>query len=99
MSIKYLPVDSDYYDMIETERTASNKAVIHYFKDENSIGEERGKIKGITANHQNEDFVSLENGKGIRIDRIIVINGKPGPAYDEYDSYALACLDCMGGMD
>jgi hypothetical protein len=35
----------------------------------------------------------------IRLDRIIVFNGKPGPAYDEYDSYALACLDCTGGMD
>jgi len=27
------------------------------------------------------------------------INGKPGPAYDEYDRYGLACLDCGGGMD
>ncbi len=22
------------------------------------------------------------------------IKGKPGPAYDEYDAFALACLDC-----
>ncbi len=99
MTTKYRPVDPDYYEMIEAEMTAGKKAVIHYFKNENTIGEEKGNIKEITANHKNEEFVSLENGKEIRIDRIIVVNGRPGPAYDEYDSYALACLDCMGGMD
>jgi hypothetical protein len=99
MNTRYMPVDPDYYEMIEKERTEKEISVIHYFKNEKSLGEEKGKIKGITTNHRNEDIVSLENGKGIRIDRIIVINGKPGPAYDEYDSYALACLDCMGGMD
>jgi hypothetical protein len=99
MSARYKPVDPDYYEMIEAEIKAGNNAVIHFFKNENTIGEEKGKIKGITVSHQNEEFLSLENGKGIRIDRIIVINGRPGPAYDEYDSYALACLDCMGGMD
>ncbi len=99
MNTKYMPVDPDYYEMIEKEKAEKDTAVIHYFKNENSLGEEKGKIKGVNKSHQNEDFVTLDNGKGIRIDRIIVINGKPGPAYDEYDSYALACLDCMGGMD
>lgn len=99
MDTKYMPVDPDYYEMIEKEKAEKDTAVIHYFKDENLLGEEKGKIKGINKNHRNEDFVNLDNGKGVRIDRIIVVNGKPGPAYDEYDAYALACLDCMGGMD
>ncbi len=99
MNTKFIPVDPDYHEMIEKERNEKDTAVIHYFKNENTIGEEKEKITGITTNHRNEEFVSLANGKGIRIDRIIVVNGKPGPAYDEYDAYALACLDCMGGMD
>lgn|SRR5690554_2394640 len=99
MKPRYIPVDPDYHEMIKSEREKNKVAVIHYFKDENSLKEERGRIKGITTNHRNEEFISLDTGKGIRIDRIIVINGKPGPAYDEYDAYALACLDCMGGMD
>ncbi len=99
MNTRYIPADPDYYEMIEKEKAEKDTAVIHYFKDENQLGEEKAKINGIKKNHLNEDFVALDNGKGIRIDRIIVVNGKPGPAYDEYDAYALACLDCMGGMD
>lgn len=99
MNPKYLPVDPDYYEMIEQEKVKKETAVIHYFKNGNALGEEKGVIKSVTKNHLNEDFVTLENGTGVRIDRIIVVNGKPGPAYDEYDAYALACLDCMGGMD
>jgi hypothetical protein len=46
-----------------------------------------------------EQFLSFENGQKVRVDRVITINGIPGPAYDEYDGFALACLDCKGGMD
>ena len=99
MSTKYIPVDPDYYDMIEEEKSLKRSAVIHYFSDGNSLGEEKGVIKGIEVNKQKEEYVALESRKKIRIDRIIVVNGRPGPAYDEYDSYALACLDCMGGME
>ena len=99
METRYIPVDPDYHEMIESEKAKDEVAVVHYFQKENALGEEKSKIKGFTKNHRNEEFLLLENGKGIRVDRIIVINGKPGPAYDEYDAYALACLDCMGGMD
>lgn len=99
MNPRYLPVDPDYYEMIEKEKAEKDTAIIHFFKDDNSIGEAKGKVEEIIISERNEDFVSLEGGEGIRIDRIITLNGKPGPAYDEYDAYALACLDCMGGMD
>jgi len=38
-------------------------------------------------------------GEQVRLDCIITINGKPGPAFDEYDSYANACLSCQGGNE
>jgi len=44
-------------------------------------------------------YLRFENGVQVRLDRIIVINGRPGPAFEEYEGYALACLDCSGGMD
>jgi hypothetical protein len=99
MSTKYYPVDPDYHDMIHKEMSEKETAVINYFEDGNTLGNLSGKIKGIIADENHEEFVVLHSGKKIRIDRIIVLNGKPGPAYDEYDGYALACLDCMGGMD
>jgi hypothetical protein len=99
MSTKYYPVDPDYHDMIFREMSEKETAVIHYFEEDNSLGNHFGKIKDILQDENHEEFVVLHSGEKVRIDRIIVLNGKPGPAYDEYDSYALACLDCMGGMD
>lgn len=94
MITRYIPVDQDYHEMIEQEQAKNATAVIHYFNNEYSLGEEKANITGFTTNNSNEEFVALDNGTEIRIDRIIVVNGKPGPAYDEYDSYANACLDC-----
>ena len=44
-------------------------------------------------------FLLFDKRDRVRLDRIIVINGIPGPAYDEYDSYALAPLTCQAGYD
>jgi len=44
-------------------------------------------------------FIHLDPKASIRIDRIITLFGKPGAAYDEYDAYANACMECTGGHD
>jgi hypothetical protein len=44
-------------------------------------------------------FILLDSGTRIRIDRIITLFGKPGAAYDKYDAFANACMDCMGGYE
>jgi hypothetical protein len=99
MKAKYYPVDPDYHDMILKEMSEKETAVIHSFEDDNSVRHISGKIKGIITSDNFEEYVVLHSGEEVRLDRIIALNGKPGPAYDEYDGYALACLDCMGGMD
>lgn len=99
MTSKYLPVDLDFLKQIELSVSAGETVKIFFFNQENSLGDANGRIKEIKTGEKNGEFVVFENGQQIRLDRIIVFNGKPGPAYDEYDSYALACLDCMGGMD
>jgi hypothetical protein len=99
MNTKYYPVDPDYHDMILKEMSEKETAVVHFFNEDNTLGNFSGKIKGIVVGENHEEFVELHSGEKVRIDRVIVLNGKPGPAYDEYDAYALACLDCMGGMD
>jgi hypothetical protein len=42
-------------------------------------------------------YLNVSPEKQIRIDRIITLFGKPGAAYDEYDSFANQCLACTGG--
>lgn len=98
MKSQYLPVDPDFPEQIEKTISENKSVIVHYFKKGNEVETTKGLAKKI-ATRKNGEFIVFENGEEIRLDRIIVFNGKPGPAYDEYDSYALACLDCMGGMD
>lgn len=99
MNTKYLQVDLDFLEQIEKTISENNSISVHYFEEENTLENAKGKIKEIETNSSRGEFIVFDNGQKIRLDRIIVFNGNPGPAYDEYDSYALACLDCTGGMD
>jgi hypothetical protein len=98
MKSQYLPVDPDFTEQIEKTIPGNNPINVHYFEKGNEVETVKGLAKKITSN-KNGEFIVFESGQKIRLDRIVVFNGNPGPAYDEYDSYALACLDCMGGMD
>lgn len=94
----YTPVLPVYFDVIESEKDKSYTKVF-YFGNGTDLEEASGKITGIEKTPENEEYLCFDSGDRARLDRIITINGKPGPAYDEYDRYALACLDCSGGMD
>lgn len=98
MSVKnsYLPVDPVFYDIAETFK--GKNARVFYFDNNQSLEESNGLLNGIVKNSSGE-FLDIVSGNNVRIDRIITINGKPGPAFDEYDSYANACLSCQAGYD
>ncbi len=96
---KYLPVDPYFYELIEKGKKSLLPSHIHYFTPENRLKEYHGMLRGTLTNKIHEEFLLFASGEKIRLDRIIAFDGKPGPAFDEYDSYALACLDCTGGMD
>lgn len=100
MKPKYIPVEPDYFELFEQEMEKSESRVIYFaFAGEPELEESRGKIAGIDGNGQEGYWLSFEKGDQVRLDRIIVINGIPGPAYDEYDSFALAPLTCQAGYD
>jgi hypothetical protein len=94
----FMPVDPVYYDIFAQEQE-KEYSKIFYFVSGTDLEEASGKITGIKKNESNEEYLHFDTGNCARIDRIVTINGKPGPAYDEYDRYALACLDCNSGMD
>lgn len=73
--------------------------MVHYFDSNGEVNDARGELEKILKIEKKGEFLQFRNNKQVRLDRIITINGRPGPAYDEYDSYALQCLECMGGMD
>jgi hypothetical protein len=67
---------------------------VFYFGTGSDVEEVKGKITGLVKTDAFEEYLAFDSGDKVRVDRIITVNGKPGPAYDEYDAYALACLNC-----
>lgn len=100
MKFKYMPIDYDYIELFVEEMKKNCSRVIYFsFSDNLQLEESNGKILKIEDIKGEGSFLIFENGDGVRLDRIVVINGKTGPAYDEYDAYALAPLTCKAGYD
>ena len=96
----YLPIDTDFFNLFRKE-TAKDSVKVIYFDIEKypQLNESNGKVVKILDKSKSGQFMVFDNGNEVRLDRIIVYNGKPGPAYDEYDAYALAPLTCKAGYD
>ncbi|MDD2474731.1 MAG: hypothetical protein PHI32_02350 [Dysgonamonadaceae bacterium] len=98
MKTPYLPIDPDFFDYFEEEKQNNSTKVV-YFGEGANLEEVNGKIEHIVKKNGAEYFLQFKTGEVVRADRIIVYNGKPGPAFDEYDAYALECLSCRAGYD
>jgi hypothetical protein len=94
----YLPVPFEFREIIEEQKKSGNDGLIHYFTGTKNIESARGTIKEI-AKKESGEFLNLNSGDSIRLDKIITLYGRPGPSYEIYDAYANACFSCMGGMD
>lgn len=98
MKTDFTPVFPIYYDVFSEEQKKSF-CKVYYFGIGTHVEEAQGKIIQLVKKGSIEEYLVFDTGDEVRIDRIISINGKPGPAYDEYDAYSLACLDCNVGGD
>lgn len=98
METKFSPVHPDYYDLFSDEQEKENSKVF-YFSTGSDVEEVKGKIINLIKKNDFEEYLLFDSSEEVRIDRIITVNGKPGPAYDEYDAYALACLNCNVRVD
>lgn len=99
MKNSYSPIDPDYFEIVENEIEKNKISRVYFFETGNILGEENAKIESIVTVNNFEKFIKMSNGNQIRMDRIVTINGIPGPAYDEYDRFALACLECNVNAD
>ena len=87
---KYLPVDPDFYDIIAA--LIGKSGTVHFFEKAATLNDVKGVVQGIEQ-WTNEDFLNVQ-GQLVRLDRIVAVLGKPGPAYDEYSHYANVCFAC-----
>ncbi len=100
MKTSYLPVSQEYFDLMEIEIKKDNLRIFYFGEDSYpSLEEVSGKAQRIDKDPNNAYFIYYKNDSKVRVDRIVVFNGIPGPAYDEYDAYALAPLTCKAGYD
>lgn len=94
MNKEYHPVDCGFHDEFESYATLGKNIKINYWKQEGELTQATGIIKDVYATESKEEFIKLNTDEMIRLDHIITIDGKPGPAIDAYEDYANACLDC-----
>ncbi len=95
----YLPVAWEYRETVEEEIKKARRGKIFFFNHDQQVDEALGQVVKLEENKSEGVFILLDTGIKIRLDRIITLFGKVGAAYDEYDAYANACMDCMGGYE
>lgn len=96
LNTSYLPVAWEYREVIDEEIEKKTTGKIFYFCQEEGICQAEGTILRITEEKNKGLFIVLDTKTRVRADRIITLFGKPGAAYDEYDAYGNACMDCAG---
>ncbi|MGO1244586.1 MAG: hypothetical protein ACTJFN_11950 [Sphingobacterium sp.] len=95
----YLPVAWEYRESIQEAIEQKKDGKIFFFNPHNEVDEVQGQSLKIEGDTKLGDFLVTYSGERIRIDRIITLYGKVGAAYDEYNAFADACMDCLGGYD
>jgi hypothetical protein len=98
MMSAYLPVQHIYKEIIQEEIRKNSSGKVFYFDAQDQVADAEGRITSLKEIAQGY-FIEMDPAASIRIDRIITLFGKPGPAYDAYDAFANACMDCSGGDD
>jgi len=93
---KYLQVPPFFYDVVENE--AKKEIKVFYFEPDKVLGDAKGNFVDIISG-KTGDYLVFQDQLPVRLDQIITINGRPGPAYEEYEAYANACLSCQAGYD
>ncbi len=89
---EYFPVSSDFTERIDRHIRAREEGPVHYFRGEEDVAVSTGTITQRLKNEEGE-FLLMDNGTKIRLDTIIALLGRPGPAYDSYAEFSNSCMD------
>jgi restriction endonuclease S subunit len=88
----YLPVDPDFYDIVDA--LIGKNGTVNFFESGSEINDVKGDIVG-TVKKKSADFLKVSGEQYVRLDKVITILGKPGPAYDRYNHYSNVCFSCF----
>jgi Rho-binding antiterminator len=93
MRDKYIPVSCDFHDELTTLATLSEPVKIFVFNEEGTLDSITGIIEDVYTRN-GEEFLLVNNNKPVRLDKIITLNGKPGPDYDRLEKMDQDCHEC-----
>ncbi|BDD01611.1 hypothetical protein [Persicobacter psychrovividus] len=94
---KYLPVPCDFYDLLTDTASLRQPVKVNYFVDDEALMDAQGLI-GDIENKEGAEYLVIGE-VSIRLDHIVTINGKVGPAYGDYEAFSDACMSCNLGYD
>lgn len=90
----YLPVSWDFREVLDEVMAKEISGAIHYFTREPMIEKASGRIDRLQKEESGE-YLLTDSGEKVRLDKIITLFGRPGPAFDDYESYGNACMNCF----
>jgi len=87
----YRPLDRTHYGLLETAVAARKKVNVEYFNEYRQHHALGGLPKALTW-EGDEEFLEMATGERIRLDRIIVLDGRFFPGYEDFsDLFAARC--------
>jgi hypothetical protein len=98
MDTSYTPVSYDFREVIAEQIAKQTSGKVFFWNANQVVDEVIGSVVKLEEIPGKGMFIELDSGAQVRIDRIITLFGKPGAAFDEYDSFANQCLACTAGV-
>lgn len=87
----YKPLDRDFYGLLETAVAARKKVIVEYFNEYRQLHSLGGLPKALLREND-EEFLEMATGERIRLDRIIVLDGRFFPGYEDFSElFAARC--------
>ncbi|MEQ9232102.1 MAG: hypothetical protein RIF46_15565 [Cyclobacteriaceae bacterium] len=88
----YHPVDPDFPEIVDG--LIGKSGTVNFFESGNDMNDFKGEIIGVVRTNEGE-FLQLNANRKVRLDKIITILGKVGPAYDRYNHFSNVCFSCF----
>ncbi len=96
---KYQAVDPDFTDIVKKICKTKSTVKTFYFDLNKKVEVTEGTCLEIIKNETGEFLSYMDDNVPVRLDRIIAIKGKPGPAYHDYEQIANDAHTCLTGNE
>ncbi|MBU8976031.1 hypothetical protein JI752_007720 [Lysobacter sp. MMG2] len=84
----YRPINCEFHDLLEDLATARRLTRVAYLDDAGTMRRGDGVITDVYA-RQGEEFLSMDSGETIRLDRLVEVHGQTLASFGNADGCAL----------